>query len=209
MCGLEQPIAEALARYELSRDPAQGGAGHSNGSLVRIAPVAIRYWAENDERRDVAVRQSLVTHGSPVVSLACAGFADMLADAIADRPKSEVLAQRSIDHESSHRPLMIDAWERLSREDIDGSDNALSSLHAAIWCVGTTYCFRDAVLAAANLGEDAGSTAALAGQLAGALYGGRSIPSEWLEKLAWKGKIVDMTDALFNQPKLCRDTVRS
>jgi ADP-ribosyl-[dinitrogen reductase] hydrolase len=56
------------------------------------------------------------------------------------------------------------------------------SLKAALWCVGRTGTFRDAVLLAANLGEDADTTAAITGQLAGAIYGASGIPEEWLEK---------------------------
>jgi len=75
----------------------------------------------------------------------------------------------------------------------------MMSLEAALWCVGKTESFEEAVLKAANLGEDSGSTAALAGQLAGALYGACAIPERWTEKLAWHDKILKMTDALFEQ----------
>jgi ADP-ribosyl-[dinitrogen reductase] hydrolase len=52
-------------------------------------------------------------------------------------------------------------------------------------------------LAAANLGGDADTTAAIAGQLAGALYGAGGIPQEWLERLAWREKIEDVASRLF------------
>jgi ADP-ribosyl-[dinitrogen reductase] hydrolase len=67
-----------------------------------------------------------------------------------------------------------------------------------MWCVGTTESFEEAVLAAANLGDDAGSAAALAGQLAGALYGACAIPDHWLEQLAWRDRIAEMADAVFD-----------
>ena len=60
--------------------------------------------------------------------------------------------------------------------------------------------FRDAVLLAANLGDDADTTAAIAGQLAGALYGRSAIPPHWLEQLAWKEKIEDLGWHLINRP---------
>jgi ADP-ribosyl-[dinitrogen reductase] hydrolase len=81
---------------------------------------------------------------------------------------------------------------------VSGANNAITSLEAAMWCVGTTESFEEAVLAAANLGDDAGSTAALAGQLAGALYGACAIPDHWLEQLAWRDRIADMADAVFD-----------
>jgi ADP-ribosyl-[dinitrogen reductase] hydrolase len=65
-----------------------------------------------------------------------------------------------------------------------------------MWCVGRTGDFRSAVLLAANLGEDADTTAAIAGQLAGALYGASSIPEDWLQKLAWQPRIANMARQL-------------
>lgn len=73
----------------------------------------------------------------------------------------------------------------------------MHSLEAALWCVGRTGTFRDAVLLAANLGEDADTTAAITGQLAGAIYGASGIPEEWLEKLAWRDEITASTLDLF------------
>ena len=56
--------------------------------------------------------------------------------------------------------------------------------------------FSEAVLLAANLGDDADTTAAIAGQLAGALYGKHGIPDKWLEMLAWREKIEALAVAL-------------
>lgn len=197
--GSDAAMTAALARYESDRSVATCGPSFSNGSVVRTAPVAIRYWQQSEKRREVAIRQSLVTHCKPAVSMACAGFADILAEAIADVPKSKVLGRRIVDDDSSPRQLKIGDWQRLEIDDISGDDDASSSLEAALWCVGNSYTFRDAVVMAANLGGDAGSTAAIAGQLAGALYGRSGIPSDWLEQLAWRDRITEMTDALFDQ----------
>ena len=58
----------------------------------------------------------------------------------------------------------------------------MAALEAAIWAVAGAEDFRDAVLRAANLGDDADTTAAIAGQLAGARWGVDAIPAEWREK---------------------------
>ncbi|WP_373487970.1 ADP-ribosylglycohydrolase family protein [Blastomonas sp.] len=62
-----------------------------------------------------------------------------------------------------------------------------------------TGTFADAVILAANLGEDADTTAAITGQLAGALYGLSGIPESWLAKLAWRERIEGMAGVLFDQ----------
>jgi ADP-ribosyl-[dinitrogen reductase] hydrolase len=76
------------------------------------------------------------------------------------------------------------------------------SLEAALWCFHTTDTFRDAILKAVNLGDDADTTAAVCGQIAGAHYGESGIPSGWLEKLCMRDKITAFTDRLI----LCRRT---
>jgi ADP-ribosyl-[dinitrogen reductase] hydrolase len=65
-----------------------------------------------------------------------------------------------------------------------------------------------AVLLAANLGGDADTTAAIAGQLAGALYGASAIPPEWLDKLAWRPRIEGMARALLAEAARSTETSR-
>lgn len=72
------------------------------------------------------------------------------------------------------------------------------SLEAAIWSVGKTDNSLDTVLMAVNLDDDADSVGAIAGQLAGAIYGAESIPQEWLAKLAWREKIEKFCNAIFD-----------
>ena len=77
----------------------------------------------------------------------------------------------------------------MQRQDVRSSGYVAHSLEASLWSVGRTGSFEDAVLLAANLGKDADTTAAITGQLAGALYGAASIPRRWLDKLAWEPSI--------------------
>jgi len=85
--------------------------------------------------------------------------------------------------------IMAGSWRGKRRSEIRSSGYVAHSLEAALWCVGRTTCFADAVLLAANLGDDADTTAAITGQLAGALYGAGGIPDKWLEQLAWRERI--------------------
>jgi hypothetical protein len=71
-----------------------------------------------------------------------------------------------------------------TRDEISSSGHVVSTLEAALWCVRTSS-FEDAIVLAANLGDDSDTVAAVTGQLAGALYGGAGIPRRWLEQLAW------------------------
>lgn len=75
------------------------------------------------------------------------------------------------------------------RAEIASSGYVVDSLEAALWCLGETDSFAEAVLLAANLGDDADTVAAITGQLAGALYGAEGIPTHWRERLAWHDDI--------------------
>lgn len=54
---------------------------------------------------------------------------------------------------------------------------------AALWCLANTSSYAECALAAVNLGDDTDTTAAVAGALAGIVYGIEGIPAEWLDKL--------------------------
>lgn len=84
------------------------------------------------------------------------------------------------------------------RAVIKGSGYCVEALEAALWCFIHTASFEEAVLAAANLGDDADTTAAICGQIAGAHYGIRSIPSAWLARLAMREEIELLAESLLN-----------
>jgi ADP-ribosyl-[dinitrogen reductase] hydrolase len=190
-------VRTALSRFKRTGDPIAGSSdpmSAGNGSLMRLAPVAIRYWDDDEARRDAAARQSRTTHGAAEGIDACIAFADMVADAIAGRPRSEVLRDRAGEppYAGAIAGIMAGSWRGKARQEVNSSGYVAHSLEAAIWCVARTGSFAEAVLLAANLGDDADTVAAITGQLAGALYGYRSIPQEWLGQLAGQGMIFGM-----------------
>ncbi|MDR2637249.1 MAG: ADP-ribosylglycohydrolase family protein, partial [Zoogloeaceae bacterium] len=83
-----------------------------------------------------------------------------------------------------------------TEEAIRGSGYVVESLEAALWAFARTESFAEAILMAANLGDDADTTAAVCGQVAGAYYGERGIPPHWLERLALRAEITALADAL-------------
>lgn len=197
-------VRGALNRFKQSGNPIAGSTNPNsagNGSLMRLAPVAIRYWDDDAARRDAAARQSRTTHGAPEAVDACIAFSEMLAEAIAGKRRSEVLGDRlgALPYAGQIAGIMAGSWRCKARDEIKSSGYVAHSLEAAIWCVGRTGSFADAVLLAANLGEDADTVAAITGQLAGAIYGYRDIPSDWLGQLASQGLIFGMARQLVDR----------
>ena len=71
-------------------------------------------------------------------------------------------------------------------------------MEAALWCVGRSTGFREAVLLATNLADDADTVAAITGQLAGAIWGASAIPEPWLTKLAWSARTPLLADNMMD-----------
>lgn len=189
----------ALRRFRRSGEPVAGSSdpqSAGNGSLMRLAPVAILYAFDDKARIDAARRQSRVTHAADEAIEACAAYADLVAEAIQGWSKAQVFTPRN-----GWAPEMVARAMRMepvgwARKQVRGSGYVIHSLEAALWAVGNAQDFREAVLLAANLGEDADTTAAIAGQLAGALWGASGIPEEWLNVLAWRDRITDLANQL-------------
>ena len=184
----------ALDRYQRDGDPLAGSTepgSAGNGSLMRLAPVALRFWNDRPRLLATAAQQSRTTHGATEAVDACRAFAGLLADAIAGTPRAEVLAPSEFEGAEAIARIMAGSWQGRPRDEIRSSGYVVHTLEAALWSVARAGNFRNAVLLAANLADDADTVAAVTGQLAGALYGLREIPDAWLERLAWRDRLLE------------------
>jgi len=169
-----------------------------NAALIRHAPVAIfRRKSFIDGWRDASI-QSEATHCAPESIDSCRYFNTILHYLLNGYGKNEAFAP----HKMSLlvRLLIINAGEykEKHRDQIRSSGYVIDTLEAALWAVWHTDNFKDAILLAANLADDADSVAATAGQLAGALYGLSGIPAEWVDKIVDIDRILSMAEELFH-----------
>ena len=158
----------------------------ANGSLMRLAPVPIRWFGDPAVAAEHSAASSRTTHPADRPVDACRVYGAMLAALIGGTPLAEVLdpgfwRYGPIDDEIE--AVVRGSWQRKEPPEIRGDGFVVRALEAAIWAVAGATDFRDAVLRAANLGDDADTTAAIAGQLAGAWWGVEGIPASWRAKL--------------------------
>ncbi len=173
-------------------DPGSAG----NGSIMRLAPIVLRY-LDAPDLLEMAVLSSRTTHAAAECLDACRLFATVLARALHGQSKDDVLNLGTIDVSSEGlRDIAEGGYLSKSRDQIHGTGYVVQSLEAALWCFATTDTFADAVLAAANLGDDADTTAAVVGQVAGAFYGASGVPAHWLERVHQRADIEQLADAL-------------
>ncbi len=195
-------VSSALEEYQHTGDPFSGSTdprSAGNGSLMRLAPVVLFYHPDLEAVDRYAAESSRTTHGAQEAIDGCRIFARVLYNALEGRPKEDVL-QVAAPASASPRLAEIAAGGYLvkSEAEVQGTGYVVDSLEAALWCFHTTDSFRDAILAAANLGDDADTTAAICGQIAGAYYGLSGIPEGWRETVMQSAEIIDLADRLFD-----------
>src|SRR5215210_1415035 len=199
---------EALTRFEESGEPYSGPThpnAAGNGSVMRLAPVPLFYARNREEAVERCADSSRTTHGAPNCVDAGRYFGALIVGAVNGTAKAELLSERysPVPGMWEERPLApeVDEVARGSfREkrppEIRGSGYVVRSLEAALWAFHRSDSFEEGCLLGANLGDDADTTAAIYGQLAGAFYGEGGIPEGWRSKLAHRDLIESYAEKL-------------
>ena len=201
-------VQEALLHFIATGEAYAGSTDRfsaGNGSLMRLAPVPMYYAQSADEAISLSGKNSQTTHGAAEAVDACRYFGGLLVGALAGEDKETLLRDNycPIPGYWRHHPLadkiaeITDgSFKRKNPPEIRGTGYVVRSLEAALWAFNNSHNFREGALKAANLGDDADTTAAIYGQIAGAYYGANSIPQEWRSKLSHKNLIIRMADDL-------------
>lgn len=205
----------ALERFMLSREPFPGltderSAG--NGSLMRLCPVPMFYAADPARAIEFSGESSRTTHALRVVVDACRFFGGLILGALAGVSKEILLSPGYSplpgyweEHPLAGEVDAVAAGSYLHKEppEIRGRGYAVASLEAALWAFSRSSTFEEGCLLAVNLGEDADTTAAIYGQLAGAYYGASAIPQAWLDCLAERALIESYAGGLIRCSDVC------
>ena len=198
----------ALHRYLQTGDPYSGATDvytAGNGSMMRLAPVPMFYAGHPTLALEKSADSSRTTHAAPNAIDGCRYLAALIVGALGGASKADLLA--------AHYSPVPDYWQQtpLAPEvaaiangsfkqkqppEIRGTGYVVQSLEAALWAFYRTDNFKDGCLLAVNLGEDADTTGAVYGQLAGAFYGVRGVPAGWCEKIAMADTILDLARKL-------------
>lgn len=194
--------SHALTRFHQGIAPAKCGGtdewDNGNGSLMRILPAAVYC---HEKLREASIAQkfafiddvSSLTHAHRRSRIGCEIYA-FLVWAILETPTKDAirtgLEQAKAWYEENP-DLEAAAYSRLfapnfadfPEDEINSSGYVVSTLEAAVWCLLNSNSYEECVLKAVNLGDDTDTVGAVAGGLAGLLYGKAGIPEKWLEKL--------------------------
>ena len=173
--GITAGTARALARAQWRRQAFSGS--HDPEALdpevlSRVTPVVLYYFADPARAIEQAAEAARTTSQAPAVLNACRALAAALHAALSGASRREVVAAAE---------ALIGKTSRPAAHGQEGS--APAALATALDIFARTDSFRDAVLAAANLGGASDVVAAAAGALAGAHHTQGAIPLMWRNSL--------------------------
>ena len=207
----------AINRLQRGVEPVLAGGSdedsNGNGSLMRILPLAFYLIYKTPEERWQYIKEvSSLTHAHIRSVMACYIYIDYAINLIKWLEKREAYRMMQ-EHVNEFFVKMgisaneIRIFKRILQEDISlcnedeisSSGYVLCTLEASFWCLLRNNNFRDTTLQAVNLGGDSDTTGAVAGGLAGLLYGYENIPESWLEKLAKKEEIMKLVEQMQNK----------
>ena len=198
----------ALSRFVSTGEPYAGSSDArqaGNGSLMRLAPVPMYFASDAAEAIQRSGDSSRTTHGAEEAVDACRYYGGLLVGALRGVGKEALLTPGYCPVEGMwhSRPLSTNvaevaegSYKHREPPQIRGSGYVVEALEAALWAFHKSRDFREGALLAVNLGDDADTTGAIYGQLAGAYYGVQSIPAEWSVRLTMRAEIEAMADGL-------------
>jgi ADP-ribosyl-[dinitrogen reductase] hydrolase len=177
----------------------EGSAG--NGSIMRLAPVPMYCHAKPQRIAEVYAEASSVPTHSDTRCLSTARWmsawmwramngADL--SALLDAGDLGVLGLAP-----EVARVVAGSYRAMPREQVKSGGYVVDTLEAALWALAHHSTFKETVLAAVNLGGDTDTVGAVAGQMAGALYGLSAIPTEWIHALARADDILALAERLY------------
>lgn len=202
-------VSQALRQCQKTGDPYAGSTDANsagNGSLMRLAPIPLFFASDPEKAISMCAESSRTTHGARSCLDACRYFGGLIVGAVQGVSKEELLSSRYTPVAGlwDRKPLFSEideiacgSFKHKDPPQIVGNGYVVKSLEAALWAFNKSSTFKKGCLLAVNLGNDADTTAAIYGQIAGAFYGVDDIPESWRERVVSRSQIEGMAEGLF------------
>ena len=212
--GIGRTTLRALGKFWRGEEAVNCGCSsekdNGNGSLMRILPVALytslkqEHQPTIDERINYIHQASALTHAHNRACMACGIYTFVLQEIIAAQNKSAIIdgLKKAKKHYNGYPEIVAfdrlfsDNFLKIQSDEIKSGGYVVDTLEAAIWSLLRTDNYKECVLQAVNLGGDTDTIAAVAGALAGILYGHENIPQEWKDSIIKIDMIIDMCNRL-------------
>lgn len=199
----------ALSAFLRTGNPFSGPTHPStagNGSLMRLAPIPMFYAGDPRQAIEKSGESSRTTHGAPAAVDACRYLGALIVGALHGEDRDALLSDHycPVPGYWQEKPLVPEiariaagSFKRKQPPEIRGTGYVVQSLEAALWAFYNSNSFEEGCLKAVNLGDDADTTGAIYGQLAGAFYGESGIPQHWCARISKVSLIAEMANKLY------------
>ena len=206
-------VRGALSKYESTKEPFSGSSDPEtagNGSIMRLAPVPMFFASQPASAIEHSALSSRTTHQATAAIDACRYLGALLVGALNGASKAELVSRlySPVPDSWLSKPLCPEiaeiasgSFHKKAASQIRGSGYVVHTLEAALWAFSTTDSFEAGCLKVVNLGEDADSTGAVFGQLAGSYYGYDGIPEKWRLRITNRELIEGMATKLWESSK--------
>jgi len=193
---------KALDDFRLTGNPYSNITDDSaagNGSIMRLAPIPMYYYQNPEDALKYSALSSKTTHANRMCVDACRYMAGIMVGLLNGESKETVLSSMySPVKDYFHNEPLCDVIKEVANgsfknkkpPEIKGTGFVVQSLEAALWAFYHTNNFKEGALKAVNLGDDADTTGAVYGQIAGSLY---DIPVEWVKDISMLNMITNVT----------------
>ncbi len=171
---IDQGVPWRDAGGRLQRASVDGVAG--NGSVMRCAPLALRFRSNREQLRWSSIETSRITHADPWATWGSVALNQGIVHVLETGDRHGLV-------EAAVRDIADERAPHMARDNVMSGGYVLDTLNAAFWCVLTTGSAEEAIMRAVALGSDADTTGAVTGALAGAMYGSSALPTRWLNVL--------------------------
>jgi ADP-ribosyl-[dinitrogen reductase] hydrolase len=198
---------EADASWEVAGTKVAGfasGSAAGNGSVMRCAPVALRFRTDPDRLVSATRDSARVTHADPRCQWAAVAVNQGIVHLLNGGKIDQVIEAAAAGIEEKETLSALRKAQELKREQVRSGGFVLDTMQAAYWALLQSDTFEEAAVLAVNLGGDTDTTGAVTGALAGAAYGESAIPARWLDRVQHRAKLTELADRLLEHSEAAR-----
>ena len=197
----------AIKKHSLGTDPLECGMddeqSNGNGSLMRILPVALYSYYKKLKKYEIIKltnEVSSLTHAHDISKLGCYIYVRYIMFLLDGKNKYDAYKLLQNEDYSSYDKYSIAFYDRILNDDISkykvddisSKGFVVDTLECALWIFLNSKSYKETIIASTNIGNDTDTIGAIAGSMAGIVYGINSIPEEWLNKLKRREYLIDL-----------------
>lgn len=203
----------AIRQYTKGINPLDCGLkdemSNGNGSLMRILPVALYSYSKNLNQEEIIKLTneiSALTHAHDTSKLGCYIYVRFVILLLQGKTKEEAYEEiKNLDY-YMYDSKSVDKYKRILKnnikeykiDEIRSNGYIVDTLECSLWILMNAKNYKETIIASTNIGNDTDTVGAIAGSMAGIIYGIEGIPDSWLNKLLRKDYLIDLSKKFEN-----------